>query len=231
MDFMLSKMKSDTHLLYHTHKDGVNKIPAYLDDLSYLADALLQLNIASADAAYLYRAKEILDFVSTHFNMETGSLFSFTNKHFMQVSIQKTETYDGALPSSNSVLCKSFYHAGLLFGDLSRMQLSERMLDEMRNFFTSYPGSFGVWAGIYLNRSSSSAEVTVAGPEALKNIRQIYNKFFLSHVTYTVVNTNEENIAELRGKYAEGETRIYICKNQTCLEPFTSIDEAMTVIY
>lgn len=231
MQFIRANMKNESHLYYHTHKDGVNKIPAYLDDLAYLSDALIQLHIASAGAEYLHLAKEIVQYASLHFTAETGALFCYTNRSFQQVDINKTETYDGAVPSSNSVLCRVLHHLGIAFGEASWLRLHNQMLAEMQVYFTTYPSSFAIWADLFLNKSDTAAEITIAGPDAKEIVRQFYTKRYLSHVTYTVVNTYEENIAELRGKYAEGETRIYICRNQSCLEPFTSIDEAMTVIY
>lgn len=229
IDFIMQNMRSGTFLYFHTNKNDKNKIPAYLDDLAYLAQALIQLNIATAEADYLHKAKEILIYVEKHFSSASEVLFNFTNNDFQQISVNKKEIYDGAVPASNSVLCSVLQHLGYVFNNTHWGQLSGQMLSYMKNYFNLYPASFGIWAGIFLNKSASEAQISVIGEHAKKYIYNLYNKKYLSYVTY-IVSTNEENLEELQGKYGEGETRIFICRNKACLSPFTSLEAAMTVI-
>ncbi len=229
MDFLINNMNSNDCLYHHTHKNKRSKIPAFLDDLAYLSQALIQLSIASADPVYLHKANKIIKYIEENFRSGEGLLFDFTNNKYRHVSINKKETYDGAVPSSNSVLCNVLQYMGYAFNNTRWSSLAEKMLEDMQNYFNAYPASFGVWAAAFLNKNELDLQVTIIGKDAKKNISEIYNKKYLSYVKY-VVSTKDENIEELQGKYAEGETRIFICKNKSCLLPFTSLNEAMTVI-
>ena len=224
-------MKSADYLFYHTHKNHQNKIPAYLDDLAYLTDALTQLNIATADSSYLHKAKEILTYVEKCFFDEKDVLFNYANNKFPHVSIVKKETYDGALPSSNAILCRVFYHLGYMFHNSRWTEYSQTMLTAMLPQIASYPTSFGVWALSLMNRVRFELQVVMIGDEAKTYIENLYNKRYVSNVLFAVSGKKEDSIEELRGKYDERGTRIFVCKNNTCLSPFTSIEDAMAVIF
>ncbi len=230
MEFLLTQMNSAQTLYYHTGQGGHCKIAAYLDDLAFLASALLQLNAATAEVRYLIRAAEIATYIDANFKNEQSEFFHYTHRMHLQVAVNKTETYDGALPASSSILCQVLHHLGYIFHRPEWTTSAQLMLAKMESLLSQYPGSFGVWAATFL-QGWNYTDVCVAGPNAQKNIRVFHNKKYRADVRYTGINTNEETIAELRGKYAEGECRIYICKNQHCLSPFTSTEAAMTVIY
>jgi uncharacterized protein YyaL (SSP411 family) len=231
MEFIWSHMKSDDYFLFHTSKNHHSKIPAYLDDLAYTASALLQLNTASADSHYLHLTKEVLVYIENHFFDERDVLFNFANNKFPNVSVPKKETYDGALPSSNAVLCKVYHQMGYLYNQSRWTEYSQTMLNAVLPQLINYPGSFGVWALSFLNRGAFEQQIVLVGPDAKQFIEKLYNKRYLSNVLFAVSCKKDDSIGELQGKYDEQGTRIFVCQNNACLSPFTSIEDAMAVIF
>ncbi|MBK7040449.1 MAG: thioredoxin domain-containing protein [Bacteroidetes bacterium] len=230
MKFLLSKMAHPHYLYCHTIKNDQQKIPAYLDDLAYLSMALIQLNIATAKPDYLLKAKEIIIYIEQHFKSNDAVLFNYTNHQYLQVPINKIETYDGAVPASNSVLCKVFDHLGYAFSQLSWVEQSRKMILNMQNFYHTYPTSFGVWAALYLSKNEHETQITIVGADAKKDLYALYNKMPHAYVTY-VVSSEEENIESIKHKFKNGETLVYVCRNNNCLPPFTSIEDTMTVFF
>lgn len=231
MDFMLEKMGGAPFLFFHTRRNQVSKIPAYLDDLAYLADALIQLSIASAHASYLIKAKEILQFIELHFKSPDEALFNYCNNLYQQIGIPKKDTYDGALPASNSVLCKVMHHLAYVFENTAWTIRSKEMRDVMMPQVLQYPTSFGVWADNFLNSEHGEQQISIVGAQAKEFVAAVYNNKYLSNVLFVVSDKDENQILQLNGKNREGATSIYVCKNNACLSPFTSIEDGMAVIF
>lgn len=229
MRFMLSQMTHEHTLFVHTYKNGVGKIAAYLDDLAYMADALIELGNAKADAYYFHKAKEIVQFIEANFSNPENAFYWFTHKDFQQVGIQKTDLYDGALPSANAVMCSVLRKLALIFQDEGFNVRSASMLQSAASFCKAYPSSFAVWCAEWQIQAKGMVEATIIGENAKKYYAELNTKKYKPNVSY-IVSINENTIESLRGKQIMGETLIYICKNFTCLAPFKDVNKALTEI-
>ncbi|KXK44358.1 MAG: protein containing a thioredoxin domain protein [Bacteroidetes bacterium OLB11] len=67
LNYIQNTMKSDEHLYYHTCMENISKIPAYLDDLAFLADAYISLNQASGKANYIQQSAKIINYIIEKF--------------------------------------------------------------------------------------------------------------------------------------------------------------------
>ncbi len=229
MEALLHHFRSEDHFFFHTFKNGLAKIPAYADDLAFLADALLCLADATANTSYLMRALEITDFMNHFFLKEGHGLFHFTNSRFEQVEVNKLEIHDGATPSPNAVMCRVLNRLYYTFQDEKYGKQSQNMLDHMSRFLLTYPNSFSLWCIELQNRSGPLKEITITGKDAKKYFLEIHTKRYLPGVIFSTAH-KEDNIASLKGKYQGGETLIYICKDFTCLPPLRDINDAFTEI-
>ncbi|MBK7763432.1 MAG: thioredoxin domain-containing protein [Bacteroidetes bacterium] len=229
MHFILENMRSDATLFYHVCKNGECKIAAYLDDLVYLAEAFIELGNAKANTRYYEEAKEIVEFIQTHFSNKEGSFFHYTHKDFQQVSINKTDIYDGALPSANAVLCRVYRKLGVIFHRDQFIEQSNHMLQSAASFSHAYPTSFAVWCAEWQVKANYCKEVSIIGKDAEKYYAELNTKRYIPNVSY-IVSINENTIESLQGKQIMGETLIYICKNFTCLAPFKDVNNALTEI-
>ncbi|MGR9839062.1 hypothetical protein ACUOH4_26765, partial [Escherichia coli] len=73
-------------------------IPAFLDDLSYLIQASIQLQMVTGDLSYLIRAKSIAAYVIANFEESSSGFFFYTPAHQTDILMRKKEVYDGATP-------------------------------------------------------------------------------------------------------------------------------------
>jgi len=230
MHFLLREFAHDKHLFFHTWKENKPKIPAYLDDLAYLADALLSLGNATADATYYYKAKDIVVYCEAHFSEDENCMFNFTNTDFVQVEINKKELYDGATPSPNSILSNVLRKLYLLFFEEHWKKRSDEMLRKMAAFLLQSPSSFAIWCAAFQNKHSSAVDVTILGPDAKKIYQELNTKKYKPDVSY-ITTHKEEAIISFQGKYQVGENLIYICRDFNCLQPLRDINEAFTEIH
>ena len=110
-DFLLSEMRSDLGLM-HRFVDGEVGIQAFLDDYAFLAWGLVELHRATGHGRYLDSALALADDMLAHFwDDAQGGLF-FTSDQAKGLIARRTEGYDGAIPSGNSV-------AANVLGDLA----------------------------------------------------------------------------------------------------------------
>ena len=71
-------------------------IPAFLDDYAYLIEAYIQLQEVTGKPDWLFRAKELTEFVVKHFSEEDSGYFYYTHAGQDDVIVRKREVYDGA---------------------------------------------------------------------------------------------------------------------------------------
>ena len=230
MAFLLKSYHSSTHLYFHTYRLGEAKIPAYADDLAFLADALICLGNATAETSYLLKAKEIVDYMNSFFSSDEHGMYQFVHANFLQVDINKQEIYDGAIPSPNAVMCDVTNQLSYIFQEDRYRIRSQKMRTHIAAVFQQYPGSFGLWCAAYQNQAQPFKEVLLSGNNAMEYYRALHTKKYQPAVMYITSNKKEEKIASLLGKYQEGETLIYICNEFNCLEPLRDVNMAFTEI-
>lgn len=218
------------YLYLHSGRKGQMKLPAYLDDLAYLAKAMIDMGNATAQTLYYHRAKAVLEYVCQHFKSENDHLFDFVHHEYEQVQIRKKDIYDNALPSANVVLFEVMQSLALIFQENCWSGIFENGLNAMRAYISGFPAGFSRWAALALDASESITEVVIIGPDAKKIYQSIYNKVQKPNVQFVVSIGEEENIASLKDKNRQGDTLVYICKDFSCLEPLTDINQVLRVI-
>lgn len=229
MDYLLTHFHSDQHLFYHTSRNGQVKIAAYLDDLAFLADALIQIGVATAKPFYLGKAKEIVEFLDRFFLDEADQFYHFTHRDHRQVVAGKKEIYDGALPSSNAVLADVLMYLSIAFQGPDWDARSRAMVAHMMPSVMAYPTSFARWAGHFQRWTGPFTEVSIAGLQARAVLSEFYSGKYLPRVMF-LATEEESSVDALRGKFQPGDTLIYLCREFTCLEPFRDVNEAFIEI-
>ncbi|MBL7766671.1 MAG: thioredoxin domain-containing protein [Chitinophagaceae bacterium] len=230
MDFILTHMRDEMFLFKHQYKSGISRHAAYADDLVYLADALIRLGNSTGNPQYVIQMREIMEFLLLHFSDPESVLINFAHRDARKTEIEKKDIYDGAVPSVNSMFCKLLFDGAVFFQEISWETKAGRMLEAILGSVRRHPSSFAIWAEILLSRASEFLEISIVGDQASDFFRTIYTRVDKPFVTYLVSNKNEEKIEALKGKYRQGETLVYICKGTQCLEPVSTIQQAMELI-
>ena len=91
---------------------------------------------------------------------------------------------------------------------------------------TGYPTSFGVWGCLFLEKVFGTNELVIAGKEYKKLLAEV-NAAFIPHKVLMISDDLDQDFPLLKGKKAEEATRIFLCKDYTCLAPFFSIKELL----
>lgn len=231
MTFLLKTFAHTDFLYLHSSRLGKTQIPAYADDLAYLADALCQLGMVTANSTYMDRVGDILLYLHQHFSAENSVLFDFTNHRYQQVGVNKRDIYDGALPSANAMICSVLMKTSFWFQRVEWQQRAHDMLQVMLSQVKSHPASFAVWANLWQVQSAGLTEVSVYGADAAQVLLTLYNNQYAPNVLYAARGEKTTNHGPEGEPGPEGETQIAICKDQVCHQPVSDINRALGLIF
>ena len=211
----------DQHYFYHSIANGTPKATAFLDDYANLIQAYIQLQEITGNTNYLMQAKKWMDYVLLNFIDEEGLYFYYTASYQKDVMIRKKESYDGAQPSGNALICSGLHYLGHVF-DLAQWTLhAEKMVYSIRPSLLQYPGSFGYWAQSFFQMSTGMTELVGVGPTVYESLPTL-NALFLPQTIRIMSQVEEDRIPILKDKKSV-DNQYFICKNKTCSPPMPEI--------
>jgi uncharacterized protein YyaL (SSP411 family) len=222
MDWLESNLyHADENYFYHSIANGIPKAQAFLDDYANLIQAYIQLQEMTGDTSYLFKAKKWMDYVLIHFIDEDGLYFYYTASYQKDVIIRKKESYDGAQPSGNALICSSLFYLGQVFDLTEWRNQAEKMIHSIRPSLLQYPSSFGFWAQSFYQMSTGMIELVGVGPSVYDSLPTL-NAAFVPNSIRLMSQVQEDSIPLLKGKQGI-DNQYFICKNNTCAPPMPEI--------
>ncbi len=223
MDWLESNLyHADENYFYHSIANGIPKAQAFLDDYANLIQAYIQLQEMTGDTSYLFKAKKWMDYVLIHFIDEDGLYFYYTASYQKDVIIRKKESYDGAQPSGNALICSSLFYLGQVFDLTEWRKQAEKMIHSIRPSLLQYPSSFGFWAQSFYQMSTGMIELVGVGPSVYESLPTL-NAAFVPNSIRIMSQVQEDSIPLLKGKQGT-DNQFFICKNNSCSAPMTSVE-------
>ena len=223
MDWLESNLyHADENYFYHSIANGIPKAQAFLDDYANLIQAYIQLQEMTGDTSYLFKAKKWMDYVLIHFIDEDGLYFYYTASYQKDVIIRKKESYDGAQPSGNALICSSLFYLGQVFDLTEWRKQAEKMIHSIRPSLLQYPSSFGFWAQSFYQMSTGMIELVGVGPSVYESLPTL-NAAFVPNSIRLMSQVQEDSIPLLKGKQVI-DNQYFICKNNSCSAPMTNVE-------
>jgi uncharacterized protein len=223
----------ETHLLANghlqrIHKGGKSTINAFIEDYACLIDAYIQLYHCTFDEDLLHTAQQLTQVcIDEFYNPESG-LFYFTSKTDAPLVARKTDTSDDVISSANAIMAHNLYKLGYYFGTTTYKTMADGMLAKMAQQLKKYPSWYSHWANAALIQAYELYQIVIIGP----NAQQLYAGFsnYVPNAVFAVSQDGKGNLALFENRFVEGETLIYVCKNQTCYLPVKTVDEALKMM-
>lgn len=197
--------------LFASYRAGVRSSAGFLDVYAFYIHALLSLYQSTLDEPYLERAvaltkKTIIEF----FDHEQGGFYLY-GASGEQLLIRPKETYDGAIPSGNSVMAMNLISLSLLSFDAFEDVL-EQQLRYMDREVSNYPAGHAFYLLAALKRSFPGRKVTVV----LKNQSEKESvKKALKGKGFVRILEVETVAYPLKDE----KTTFYLCDGHICLPP------------
>ncbi len=228
--FIEVKFKGEKGMLFHTYKAGIARYPAFLDDYAYYIQSLIHLQEITGNQQYLLMARRYTEQVLVHFPDEAGNLFYYSNAGQEDIIVRKAEVYDGATPSANAVMADNLLYLGIVFNEQAWNTRAAKMLHSLYAAVEKYPGSFAVWAGIYLRQAAGIIEIALTGNEARPVLKEVLHQFIPNKLLQSSIEGPMDTMPLLEGRPLNGAAAIYVCRHYSCLAPVFTVAEMMKTI-
>ena len=226
-EFVNKKMLSDDYKLYRSYKDSKAIISGFLDDYALLIQALISLYQVTFDSKYIILAKKLSDYTIEHFYDHESGMFNYKSNLDKHLVVKPKEIIDNVIPSSNSIMANNLFILGHYFSKQKLIEMSQQMLVNVKDKILKSPYFMANWFDLLIQQVFQPYEVCLMGTESLcANIK--INESFLPNVI--LAGGTSEDIPLLKSRNTDEKLLIYLCKNQQCLAPIKSINEALVQI-
>ncbi|MEQ9424944.1 MAG: thioredoxin domain-containing protein [Cyclobacteriaceae bacterium] len=203
--------------LMRSYKNGQSSVNGFLDDYSLTISAFITLYEATFDESWLYKAKQLNEYVLAHFLDSRNQMFYFNADEDDNLITRKTETTDNVIPSSNSIMAKNLLKLGLYFTNDTYIEHARQMLANMESELEQNAWYYANWVSLMGNFTHPYYEVAIVG-ESHKNHRNELLQAYLPNVL-VLGGSDEGSLDLLKNKLVDGRTMIYVCENKTCKLP------------
>lgn len=137
-EFILRNLIDEDGHLMHRWCDGNAAITAMASDYAYLAWGMIELYEATYEKRWLDAASVYLNQLLDRFYDEESGVFFISDSKSDRLPVRIRDTYDGAIPSINSVLAFAFHRAGAHlemkhWEDIARRIITQQMPSVRRN--------------------------------------------------------------------------------------------------
>jgi uncharacterized protein YyaL (SSP411 family) len=219
---LLREMRRPDGRLLHAWRHGQAKLDAYLDDNTYLINALVSLYEASFDERWIGEALKLADSVLTHFRDPVGGFF-FTADDHEQLIARHKDLQDGSVPSGNSMAAYALLRLGNLTGRGDLLDAAHQTLQVGLSLMERAPAAAGQMLLAADLAIGPSQELVFVGPRDAEVLQTLHARFMpRSVVAWREVASRSGPLDELfagRSMGDKGELALYVCEDFACQAP------------
>ena len=237
-DFLLDSLVRQDGGLFRTYRNGKAHLNAYLEDYSFLSEALVDLYEAVGEARYLKEAERLLDrTVNDFLDTESGSFFTTASDH-EALLLRFREGTDGATPSGNAVAASALVRVSYHLDREDFHTAAVRAIRAYGGAIKQYPRAFSESLNVVDLLLEGPVELALVGkPDSadLEALRRVVARRFLPNRIEAVVDPDRPDEGTAlpleRGKsLVDGKAALYICRDYACLAPITDPAEAASTL-
>lgn len=214
-------------------RDGEAAGIGNLDDYAFVIWALLELYDATFRPGYLRLALRLNRKMLDEFEDRTGGGFFLTPRTGTALIFRPKETYDGAVPSGNSVAGYCLERLARLTGGADLEDAASRQMQFLADSAAAYPlgSSFTLMAQMLGLFSGTEIVACIENQKDLDGLKQLLNQSFAPNRNVLVISNEWADeihaVAEFTKTYMpkEGQSTYYVCRGKSCSRPITDLSD------
>ena len=222
LKFIKEKSFDGTYLI-HSYKKNSRHIDGFLDDYAYLTGAVLALYEVTANTEYLNWAVQLNDIVTKEFKDNSSDLYRYSRKEELISKIVKIN--DGVMPSPNAAVINNQLKLGHILYDTAVLNAVEEAVGLVVPAIKEDIANYTEWSTLLLNSTYPYFEVAVVGENALDKAKMLHAINLPN--TLIVASTVDSDMPLFKDRYFEDDTYIFVCQNNSCKLPTTSVEDAL----
>ena len=200
----------------------------FLEDYSYLISAYLSLYQSTFNYDFIDKANALTSKAFSIFKDDKSSFLKFSSDQSLLFSENLFVNQDGVVPSANSVMCQNLFLLSHHTGNRDFLNVGKSMLNEISTQLISNSLDYMNWLSVSLEYYDSFYEVVISGKKSIEMAKEI-NSIYLPNILIAASKKDSEKYL-LKNRYIKGENLIYVCVNNTCKYPVSTVDEALKLI-
>ena len=212
----IEKNLADGNILFVSCRNGAGAVNGFLDEYAYYTAALLSLYEAVSDEKYLRRAEEICNEARRQFEDPNGEGFFLYGDRNDRLITRPKETYDGAIPSGNSVMAYCLVRLFQITDNKAYKSAAEQQLAYMSHLAEGYPAGYCMFLTALLLYDYPPQKIT-----AILSKTDTEEEIISRVPLYADIKILKEETPEF--KLLNGKTTYYVCKDHICLPPVNEI--------
>jgi uncharacterized protein YyaL (SSP411 family) len=239
-DFILHRMRTEDGRLLRTYSAGSQpKLNAYLEDYSYLLDALVSLYETTFEPRWIESALDLSRVMIAQFWDPAEGGFFFTGRDHESLITRTKDLQDNATPSGNAMAVLALLRLSKLTG---REDLREKALATMRlcqGLMATHPMASGQMLVALDFHLGPVQEFAVVGDPTAPDTRRVLRAIARGFRPHRVVAlkdpaTSKPNLDTLlpllAGKGAIEQVTTYLCENFACQRPLVGAEALETAL-
>lgn len=216
-DVFIQNNLCENDTLFVSFRAGKRGAIGFLDDYAGYIFAQLALYKATLEREYLERASRLCDKAVSDFGDNAGGFYLYSNDS-EELILRPKETYDGAIPSGNSLMAYNLVRLSFLTSDDKYRSMAERQLDFLAADASQYPPGYAMFLTALLEYTDPPMKVTVVPDEQTNR-----NDLRLTVPSDAVVTLLLQPTDEYPLK--NGKTTFYVCRDHSCMLPVNDLNE------
>jgi uncharacterized protein YyaL (SSP411 family) len=227
--FIIENLMDKNGQLVHVWKNGKSTAQGFMEDYALLIGAFISLFEVSGEVRWLKKAELLTNYSFQHFYDEKRGLFYFSEKGKNGgVVTNHFQNEDNVIPAANSEMANNLYKMYLLLGKPAYKNHVLEMLQNVIPHFSKYPMAFANWGTCMLKLVKPFYEMAIVGPDAGNFLQELQSEF-RPNILWASSKTDAETPI-LQGRFKNGKTLIYVCREGTCKLPVESPGKALELI-
>ena len=236
--FVEKNLRDKKGRLMKRYRLGKAGLSPHLDDYSFMVWGLLNLYEATFDTEYLARAIEFTDIMNKDFSDENGGFF-IGSKDAEKLMVRAKDSYDGAIPSGNSVAVMNLFRLSKITGSTQWVDLADKALKAFTKQARNSPTGFAhMLTGFMFDLKDPKELVIVADgktPETQELIQQIRGNYSPNKVVLFKDMSDPDPLTEIASwtkahSMMDGKPTFYVCENFSCKRPTTNIKTVLNYL-
>lgn len=223
---------SDTKQLARLYRDQPSSVAAFADDYAYLIEGLIDLYEASADPKWLDWANALQQTQNELFyDASGGGFFSFQADDSIVFEPSK-ESFDGAIPSANSISAKNLARLAQFFDNANYEEQSRKTMLAFVPAIRESPIRMPALLDASLYVIKKPIQIVIAEPSDSQSMKRIASSTLLPNRLLLHADSGQsqtylgERLEFIRSATAiGGQPTAYVCENFVCQLPARSPDE------
>lgn len=224
-EFLRTKITSSTFELSRTYKNGIARIPAFLEDYAFTAAAWMDVYVLQGNEKWLLDARRLTEYALQAFKNAGSEMLYYTASNAAELVTRTTEISDNVCPASNSQMAHNLFRLAKYFDMPQWEQKAHAMTALVTDELRAYGSGYSHWATLALQFLFPFKEVAIVG----NNVDELLPALAKAAPTNTIfaISRGHSDLPLVKGRYVEDKTMIYVCENRACKLPVNTVEAAL----